>query len=852
MKSPLVVPLGIAILTHLTLPSFAQSKKEPEVLDPASITVPEGFEVELVYTVPREEQGSWVALGKDQKGRLIASDQNDAGLFRITLGDSLGDTKVEKMPFDMGKFQGIVPFGKYLYLHRNHNTLYRIWDSDGDDMPDQIEELPGVGAGGGEHGNHAVIVTEDGEALYVNSGNHTPLPEVTGSRVQSWDEDLLLSRQWDARGHARGRTAPGGWVCRYDPDKQTYEVYCIGFRNQYDIALNAFGDMFTYDADMEWDMGMPWYRPTRINHVVSGGDYGWRSGSGKWPAYYEDTLPAVIDIGPGSPTGVLTGEGAKYPGKYQNALFALDWTYGTIYAIHLQPEGAGYTATKEAFAQGAPLPVTDAIIAGDGAMYFTIGGRNTQSALYRIRYAGNESIEATDPTDNAEANKARTLRRKLETFHDKPDPIAIPTAWPHLASKDRFLRHAARVAVESQPVDQWAAKVADEENAQAQITGAVALARMGEEKHQPALIAALLRHDLATLSEGEALGLLRAYALTFIRQGRPTADERKAIIAQLDPHLPAESGDLNTELLRILSYLEAPGVIEKGLTLIESRGKPEIPDWSDIIQLNERYGSTIKTMLDNFPPTREIGYAFILRNIDRGWTVEQRRRHITFLNEAAKYSGGASFPGFLANIRADTLAKATDKERVALQDVTGESYDPVPDFEITPPKGPARAWNLDEALAATERLNGANFESGRNLYFATSCGACHRFAGLGGGVGPDLTTVGTKFDTRYLLESIIDPSAAISDQYGSQIVTLKDGTTHMGMVIQNDNGIEVYPPDPHTDPIQLTQDQVEKIEDSPVSQMPPGLINTLNEKELKDLIAYLTTAGDKNHKFFKK
>jgi len=82
-------------------------------------------------------------------------------------------------------------------------------------------------------------------------------------------------------------------------------MFCYGFRNSYDIAFNTEGELFTFDSDMEWDMGAPWYRPTRIVHCVSGGDYGWRSGSGVWPAYYPDSLPPMNDIGPGSPTGVV-------------------------------------------------------------------------------------------------------------------------------------------------------------------------------------------------------------------------------------------------------------------------------------------------------------------------------------------------------------------------------------------------------------------------------------------------------------------------------------------------------------------------------------------------------------------
>ena len=56
-------------------------------------------------------------------------------------------------------------------------------------------------------------------------------------------------------------------------------------------------------------MGSPWYRPTRVTHATSGSEFGWRSGTGKWPAYYIDSLPGMIDIGPGSPVGVEFGYG---------------------------------------------------------------------------------------------------------------------------------------------------------------------------------------------------------------------------------------------------------------------------------------------------------------------------------------------------------------------------------------------------------------------------------------------------------------------------------------------------------------------------------------------------------------
>ncbi|MBL9151495.1 MAG: DUF1080 domain-containing protein [Verrucomicrobiales bacterium] len=827
-------------------------------LEPADISVAKGFRVELLYTVPKDEQGSWVALTTDPQGRLLASDQGDKGLYRIEVSESGGGPKVavEKMPVALSAAQGLVWAFDALWFHKNGGKLHRVTDGDGDGKLDRAEEIPSA-TGGGEHGNHAVILTEDGAGLYVNSGNHTDLPPaeaLSGSRVPTWQEDLLLPRMWDARGHARGRLAPGGWVTRYDPKTGKQEIYCIGFRNQYDLALNRHGDLFTYDADMEWDMGTPWYRPTRINHVVSGADYGWRSGSGKWPAYYEDSLPPVVDIGPGSPTGVASGIGAKFPRKYQDAIYALDWTFGTIYAIHLQAEGAGYTGKSEPFVYGAPLPVTDAIVGKDGALYFTIGGRNTQSALYRVTYAGDLAKDEAIAEPKAVV-EARAARKALEAFHGKTNSAAIEQAWPHLTSVDRFLRHAARIAVESQPVDQWADRVLTAGDPQTRITGAVALARKGDpEAHRAKLTAALLEMDAASLTEPQLLGWLRAWQLTFIRLGKPEGDERAQVVAKLDALMPSQSADANTELTNLLVSLEAPSVIEKALTLIENPGKTEIPDWAELITRNAGYGRTIGAMLENYPPLRGIALAFALRNQKSGWTLEQRRRYFTFLNAAAKHPGGASYGGFLANTRDEALSHAPNDQVAALKDVTGVSYQAVPDFAITPPKGPGQVWTV---ATASQHANGgkfrqASFENGRSLFHAIGCAACHRFGGFGGDIGPDVTSIRNKFDVAYVLESIIEPSKVISDQYGSSMVTTKAGAVHTGLVVERDESLEVYPPDPKGEPARLKQSDVAKIERVPVSQMPPGLINLLNGDELRDLMAYLMSAGDPNDKLYGK
>ena len=290
-------------------------------------------------------------LASDAKGRLYTSDESRKGLYRITLDHAVDppDVKVEKVPVELSGAQGLTWAFGHLYVNVTGRGLFCVRDSNGDDMLDTVEPLGGT-QGRGEHGNHAVKPTGDGEALYINAGNFTRLPaEVATPQHPNWQEDLLLPRLWDARGHAKNVLAPGGWIARITPDAGEWHVVSTGYRNAYDFTLNHHGELFTWDSDMEWDMGMPWYRPTRITHAVSGSDFGWRSGSGKWPEDFEDSLPPLVDIGPGSPTGLISGQGAKFPAKYQHALYALDWTFGTAYAVHLTPDGASYTVEVEEF-----------------------------------------------------------------------------------------------------------------------------------------------------------------------------------------------------------------------------------------------------------------------------------------------------------------------------------------------------------------------------------------------------------------------------------------------------------------------------------------------------------------------
>jgi putative heme-binding domain-containing protein len=857
-----------------------KAKEQPAKATAAeSLKVLKDFKVELLYSVPKNKQGSWVNMCVDPKGRLIVSDQNGP-LYRITPaafdqrkeriaalknGPSgslpptrrTKETKVQKLDLPLGGAHGLLWAFDSLYVMVNEDVkigsdkpkrgLHRARSKDGGDTFEKPEFLHPI-EGGGEHGGHAVLLGPDGKSLYVVCGNMTKMVSpLAGSRVPKlWGEDHLLPRMRDGNGFMAGVLGPGGCIYRVDPDGKNWELVSTGYRNPFDAAFNHHGDLFTYDADMEWDINTPWYRPTRVCLVASGSEYGWRNGAGKWPAYYPDSLPAIYNVGPGSPTGMTFGYGAAFPARYREALFMCDWSYGKLYAVHLMPNASTYKAELEEFLSGSPLPLTDVVAnPEDGALYFTIGGRNTQSGLYRVTYTGAESIS---PSRGSVARlpdppPLHKLRRLLEAFHDLRDPRAVDAVWPYLGHEDRYIRFAARVAVEHQDASTWQERALKETDPARALGALLALVRaVGQDPfHHPRkptdpvpgialqlpILEALDRISWEKLSDAQRLDLLRIYAILFNRMGKPNEAARKRVIARFDSHYPAKSRELNAELCQTLVYLEAPDVVEK----------------------------TLKLMAEAPTQEEQMEYAKSLRVLRTGWTLPQRSQYFAWFQKAMHYKGGASFRGFLNLMLDDAIASLSEAEKAALLKSTMQSLMAVSAVmpAASKPRSVVKQWKLDDLAPVIERgLTKRDFDRGRRLFGEAQCFACHRFDNEGGAQGPDLTIVSGRYSVRDLLEKVLDPNKAISDQYAGVVIATTDGKVVTGRIV-NYQGDHMSVMPNMLDPnglVNVDAKKVESIEKSRVSMMPVGLLDTFKEDEILDLVAYLLSRGDRNHRMF--
>jgi putative heme-binding domain-containing protein len=857
----------------------SQESNDPKI---KKLKLPPGFTAERLYSPGENEQGSWVSMTFDDKGRMIASDQYGS-LYRLTLppiGDS-SKPKVEKMvvgeikPGDtsnligMGHSQGLLYAFNSLYVMVNNDEegdlkkksgLYRLQDLDGDDRFETITLLKAM-KGDGEHGPHSVILSPDKKSLYMVSGNFTDLPGFDSYKLPSnWKEDNLMPLITDPSGHAADRHAPGGWIAHTDSAGKNWELIAAGFRNTFDIAFNDAGDLFAYDSDMEYDFGMPWYKPTRICHVTDGAEFGWRTGNSNWSPSFPDCLPAVINIGQGSPTNMLYARNGKFPKKYRESLLAFDWSFGIIYAVHLKPEGASYKAEAEEFISGSPLPLTDGSIGPDGSLYFLTGGRRLESDLYRVTYNGKDKDEAADAVTLPDENK---LRRQLEEYHvQKPGAVAF--AWPYLKHKDRFVRYAARIAIEHQPITEWEQQALNEKDPVTLIQAGVALARQGNAKDKNQLLNALNTVDYDKLDHSQQVDLLRAYELVFLRMGMPESNVKDQTITILDKHYPSSSNLVNRELSKLLIRLEAPKAVEKTMALLEN-AKDEKSDQStftnssDLILRNPQYGLDIAEMLSKVPPMQQTYYANILDAAKTGWTPELREKYFKWFREASNYKGGKSFMGFIDRARKLALVNVPKNEFAHFNTLSGDSIFKFAGPFVTPnfpqPKGPGRNWKLDEANKVIDSgLTHRNFENGKNMFKASLCGSCHNMRGEGGQIGPDLTQLGTRFTTKDMLEAIIEPNKTISDQYAATTFYLNDGKSIVGRLINQDDQKYYVSQNPFAPQTlrEIPKKEVSRTQVSDVSIMLPGMINGLNPEELKDLIAYLMAGGNKDHEVYKK
>ena len=261
-------------------------------------------------------------------------------------------------------------------------------------------------------------------------------------------------------------------------------------------------------------------------------------------------------------------------------------------------------------------------------------------------------------------------------------------------------------------------------------------------------------------------------------------------------------------------------------------------------------------MLKNPPKIQNLQFAKAT-SPEKGWTPETRKEYFTWLGKAItdKSSGGASYKEYVKRFVVDALKNVPDSESKQINSIIEKAYEEAAraDSNIPVAKGPGRMWTSQAVAGVVKgKLKGRDFKNGKNMYKAAMCYQCHRLAGEGGSIGPDLTNAAGKFSAYDMATAIMNPNETISDQFANSVIELSNGYVVTGRIVtKNKHKIQVAE-NPYNNKHLTTvkTGDIVSTKISPYSPMPPGLINMLNENELLDLFAYIFSGGNRNDKAF--
>ncbi len=377
----------------------------------SGLKVPDGFQATLY--ADDDLAHDIFSMTIDSLGRVVVS---GPGYIRILIDadqDGVAESFQQYADGPRTGAQGMQFVGRDL-LCTGDAGLIRYRDRDADDRADGKPEVFLRTKTGGEHNTHSIQRGPDGW-WYLLLGNTAGI------------DASYITRNTTPVKKPYART-----LMRLSPDLTSGEVMADGFRNAYDFTFSSNGDVFTYDSDGERDISLPWYRPTRVFHVLPGSNAGWRSRSWKRPDTFLDMPPVVASFHRGSPSGVACYRHSRFPDSYQGALFVADWTFGRVHAIPLKDFEGTYSSAPVEFITGVGqfgFAPTDIEVGPDGCLYVSVGGRGTRGSVFRIKYTG--PIAARKPEFNSESSaaedqaaQANENQQNMDACLSAPQPLS--------------------------------------------------------------------------------------------------------------------------------------------------------------------------------------------------------------------------------------------------------------------------------------------------------------------------------------------------------------------------------------------------------------------------------------------
>jgi putative membrane-bound dehydrogenase-like protein len=830
-----------ALTAGLVFAGSALAQKAPDETV-KSLAVADGLEVTLWASEPGmvnptnmdiDERGRiWVAEGANYRGSRL----RPAGDRIMVLEDKDLDGRCDSYKVfvqDPSLFSplGVCKLGNKLYVSQSPNVLvYTIEETSDGPRPVGKPQVIFTGFGGAnhDHGVHAFVFGPDGRYYfncgnegdnrdsYIKTGDDKPVVDVTGSEVGGKAQAY--------RGKPRGRNNMGyqeGLAFRWDPDARKFWVVANNFRNNYELAVDAFGTVWQSDNDDDGNQGV------RIDYVMEGGNFGFKGPRGTnwerdkdvfkgqtrqeahWHLRWPGVVPNMLHTGGGSPTGICVYEGDLLGEKFRGALLHCDAGPNVVRAYMPSPssyapkgimtddaekkgeaaasdKGAGYKASflEVLKAQDPWFRPSDVCVAPDGAVYVC--------DWYDPGVGGH----ATGDKD-AEHLKGRVYRVAPKGYKPSQPKVDLDTLGGQFSALNS-------------------------PNMATRYLGYTRLANGGEK-------AAAALKDLYKNRDPRA----RARALWLLAK---TPGGKDAVNEALKDPTP----DVRIAAIRAarLAGMDVPA-IAKQMAGDESMGvarelclalnyEPTDKALPVLVTLADRYDGEDRWYLEAIG----IGATGRESELLAAWEKDGK-------NKDAKVAEGIAWR--LKKQEPGTAeAPRKDKPRA---DAGGKS-NASPAAELPPQR--SKDGRTLPPIAELAKLTG-DAARGAAIFRNTAganCVACHEVGNEGRMVGPPLTTVGQKLGKAQLYEAILYPSNAILMEYETWVVKTKKGDVISGLKVE-DTPDHVTIKDVEAKYHDVDVDQIDRKVMQKISLMPEGLSGAMTMRELVDLVEYLSTLRNK-------
>lgn len=698
--------------------------------------------------------------------------------------------------------------------------VFRIKDTDGDDVADKEEEVARLETKGDypHNGLSGLTFDQQGRLLFGLGENLGEPYKLIGS---------------DGRVLAGG--GEGGNIYRSDAAGKQLEKLCTGLWNPFGICVDPAGRIFSVENDPD---SSP---PCRLIHVVPGGDFGYQfrfGRSGKhplqaWDGELPGTLPMVAGTGE-APCDIL---------PYHGQLWVTSWGDYRVERFALRPVGASFRAEREIVVQGDDQfrPV-DFAVAPDGSLYFTDWVNKSypvhqQGRIWRLSWK-TAPQPAGWPAITAGEQLAETSRQKIswDAFNSL-DPFAHQAAVWGLAQHGTVADLAAKY---------WATAT------ERQRQGALEAARLMTPTTQQ-------RDELIQLGLADGSPEVRLLAVRWIAEEKLT-DFRKALDVQLTADVNSVS--LFQATLAAIEWLDAGRAsnLSKNPSrehyLLAALVNPKTPAAIQTMALRvlpvSQEGLTIPQLIQ-FTANENAGVRYeairtLALSTARPDQAAQRRDALLRLVQDEQLQEGMradALLGLSADLANDkgAVAKLAESKSALIRTVSRRMW-PQSDADKpqVSPEGATETW-MKAQTGAGDPTDGWRMFFGP---FAARCGNCHTLEGRGGNVGPDLTTVAVRMDRKRLVDSILHPSREIAPQFVPWVIELKDGRVLTGLSqgLSEDAKSERFV---GTDGrrFELAVGDIEVKTASKQSIMPDGLDKQLSKQELYNIIRLLEITAKK-------